>query len=121
MGRDIYPGKEHVSKVSEGSQDLVKGGASGPIPPIEGVIDAFYKEGDHYRFVGKTGGGMDISVDVERGELLADISGLIILVRGEHAGIDDSRFAVHGHRGGASAELDIEPGCRFRLKFGFKR
>ncbi len=107
--------------MSDGVQGLLKKGASDLIPPIEGAIDAFYKEGDHFRFVGKTDGGADISVDIERGVLLADISGLVMRVRGEHAGVSDNRFTVYDRRNGVYAELDIEPGSRFRLKFAHKR
>ncbi len=117
MDRDIYP----MSKMAESDPGLMPAGKRDLIPPIEGVIDAFYKEGDHYRFVGKTGGDTDISVDVERGEMLADISGLTIRVKGEYAEVNVNRFAVYDHRDGISAELDVEPESRFRLKFLHER
>jgi hypothetical protein len=107
--------KRGVSKMSDGAQGLIKEYA--PIPPIEGVIDAFYKDGGHFRFVGRTDEGVDISVDMEHGEMLADVGGLIIRVSGGRASVNEGRFAVYNARNGACAELDIEAGSRFRLKF----
>jgi hypothetical protein len=107
--------------MSDGVQDLMKKGVPELIPPIEGTIDAFYKEENHYRFIGKTNGDINISVDIERGEMLTNIGGLIIQVKGEHAEVDESRFAVYNGRDGVYAEFDIEPESRFKLKFGFKR
>lgn len=116
-----------MSKMSENNKGRMavreagrRGGEKDLIPPIEGVIDAVSKEEDHFRFVGKTNGDVDISVDVEPGEMLTDVGGLIIQVRGEHSGIDESKFAVYG-REGVYAEFDIEPGSRFKLKFELKR
>ena len=90
------------------------------IPPIEGVIDAVSKEEEHFRFVGKTDDGIDISVDVEPGEMLTNVGGLTIKARGGHAGVDESRFAVYNGREGVYAEFDVEPGSRFKLKFELK-
>ncbi len=98
-------------------------GQAGPelIQPIEGDIDAFYKEGGHYRFVGKTRGDINISVDIEHGGMLADISGLTIQVKGDHAEVCDNRFTVCDRRDGVCAELDIGPDSRFRLRFLYRR
>ncbi len=106
-----------MSKMAESDPGMMPAGEKNLIPPIEGVIDAFYKEDDHYRFVGKTNGDINISVDVERGEMLADIGGLAMRVRGEYAEVNVNRFAVYDRRGGVYAELDVEPESRFRLKF----
>jgi len=105
----------------DGVQGLTKKGVPELIPSIEGVIDAFYKEEDRYRFVGKTNGDINISVDIDGGEMLVDISGLTIQVKGEHAEAGDNRFTVYDSRDGIYAEFDIEPGSRFKLKFGLKR
>jgi hypothetical protein len=101
--------------MSDGAQGLIKKCA--PIPPIEGVIDAFYKEGGHFRFVGRTDEGVDISVDIEHGEMLADVGGLVIRLSGGRASVDEGRFAVYNARKGACAELYIMPGSKFKLKF----
>jgi hypothetical protein len=117
-----------VSKMAENNKGRMavreaglRGGEKDLIPPIEGVIDAVSKEEDHFRFVGKTDCGVDISVDMEPGEMLANVGGLIIKALGGHAEIDESRFAVYNGREGVYAEFDIEPGSRFRLKFELKR
>jgi hypothetical protein len=98
-----------------------RGGEKDLIPPIEGAIDAVSKEEDHFRFVGKTDGDINISVDVVPGEMLTNVGGLIIQVRGGHTEINESRFAVYNGREGVYAEFDIEPGSRFKLKFESKR
>jgi len=107
--------------MSNDVQDLLKKGAPELIPTIEGTIEAVYKEEDRFRFVGKTKGDINISVDVEPGEMLANMGGIIIQVKGEHAEINESRFAVYNGRDGVYAEFDIEPESRFKLKFEFKR
>lgn len=124
MDRNLYP----VSKMAENNKERMavreagrRRGEKDLIPPIEGVIDAVSKEEDHFRFVGKTNGGIDISVDVEPGEMLTNVGGLIIQARGEHSEVDESRFAVYGGHKGVYAEFDIEPESRFKLKFGLKR
>lgn len=104
-----------------GVQGVIKNGATEMIPPIGGVIDAFYKEEDHYRFIGKTDGDVNISVDFESGEMLADISGLTVQVKGEYTEVGDNRFAVCNHRDRVCAEFDIEPKSRFKLKFLYQR
>ncbi|HTX43098.1 MAG TPA: hypothetical protein VMC61_00115 [Methanocella sp.] len=124
MDRDIYP----MSKMAEDNRGRMAAGEADSggynedlIQSIEGVIDAVSKEEDHFRFVGKTNGGVDISVDVEPGEMLTNVGGLVIRARGGHAEVDEGRFAVYNRREGIYAEFDIEPGSRFKLKFGFKR
>ncbi len=124
MDWDIYP----VSKMAGDNKERMAVGEAGRrrgekdlIPPIEGVIDAVSKEEDHFRFVGKTNGGIDISVDVEPGEMLTNVGGLIIQARGGRSEVDESRFAVYKGREGVYAELDIEPESRFKLKFELKR
>ncbi len=103
------------------AQELVRKGARDIIPPVEGVVDAFYKEEGHFRFVGKTDGDINISVDVEGGEMLADIGGLIVQVKGQQPEVSDNRFAVYDRRGGVYAEFNILPASRFRLRFEYKR
>jgi hypothetical protein len=107
--------------MSSGTQGLIKSGAPGLIPPIEGVIDAFYKEGDHYRFIGKTSGDFSISVDVEPGTMVADVGGLLMQVKGEHTEVSEGSFTVYDDRDRIFGELDIEPDSRFRLEFCCER
>lgn len=87
------------------------------ISPILGTLEHAEETEEGMRFIGKTKSGYYISVDVTETEMIANIRGLIIMIRGEYLERANGHYRIYDKSENTYANLDVGPDDVFRLIF----